>query len=90
MAMTPFHGTTPYGQPFLPGPSIVQMFLLLLQVPGYLVHGVVGGFTPRTTTICHHLGHLTLVNQGHLLGYPVPGLFTTTGGQPSSSSIQVF
>jgi hypothetical protein len=66
------------------------MFLLLLQVAGYLVHGMVGIFTTRTTTICHHLGHLTLVNQGHLLGYPVPGLGTTTLGQPSSPSIKVF
>ena len=66
------------------------MFLLLLQVAGYLVQGMVGVFTTRTTTICHYLGHVTLVNQGHLLGYPVPGLCTTTRGQPSSPSIQVF
>jgi hypothetical protein len=64
--------------------------LLVLQVAGQLAQGMLGIFIARTSTICHHLRCLTLVNPGHLLGYPDPSLFPTTLGQPSGSSIEVF
>jgi hypothetical protein len=66
------------------------MPLLVLQVAGQLAQGMLGISIARTSTICHHRRYLTLVNQDHLLGYPGPGLFPTTLGQPSGSSIEVF
>lgn len=90
MAMAPFYRTTTQGKPLFPGRSIVQMPLLVLQVAGQLAQGLLGIFITRTSTIYDHLRYLTLVNQGHLLGYPGGGLFPTTLGQPSSSTIEVF
>jgi hypothetical protein len=84
------HSATAQGQPLFLGPSIVQMPLLVLQVTGQLAQGLLGIFITCTSTICHYLHYFTLVNQGHLLGYPGSGRFLTTLGQPGSSSIEVF
>lgn len=87
--MAPFYSTTAHRKPLFPGSSIVQMTLLVPQVASQLAQGFLKIFT-TLATICHHLAYPTLVNQGHLLGYPGPGPFLTSLGQPSGSSVEVF